>query len=777
MLHAPLPWLLLNSPWLWKAGLVSWVALAVLALLGARRWFARRWLAGARRALAQTAAPDEVHGVLRRRPVDTSARANAVTGESNELATGRPAIATTLWAERRGLASNRAAVDLTEPGLELVTGDGRTVEIAGPIQVVLGRRTARTSGGVPPALDDAALARAREQLPWLHRRDGEQHQVARAELAQLFDGDEVVMRGVLSRRPAPGETGFRDEHSQWELAPAGDYVAAGARRPKLPRGKALVAAALLTTLGAGLVGYLALGWWGDAQVTDCIRVTRRGEAPELTPTILTNAHPCARAALAPKTRALALEILSTRLESEPRYDEATFRRAVTLARQTKGCGRAVELWFEQQRYEEAGALAHECGLARAEHAALVAQGRYEEAAALPVSAEERLPALPTLTTLVAAGRWRQAADELERRRAALPRAGDASGMLIDVTYRCNAAMFRRWAGDATAAAELRRLGEGPLGQPCDPALVELGGAEGAERLRLSVEARANRPSSTPASHLTEALAMTAGLIRNAIFGIQPEELLAAPSSPVSPSWTALAYLTADVDEPSAPEARSQFLRWRAVGQVFDGEQAAALTSAEQAAALVPVQAPEPRDLPWVANLPALVRLYSPDLDLRVPYSTVVDHDGDNWVTHWKLRFGRLALREGRPLDGLHLSADDTVAAALTAASAGDARPLLTYMRTTELGSYFLADEDLLAVLPRLPKQRAELAALASWRPPLSFRAETSPLATARHAALRRTVLGLAGAERERATWDRIYRRTRAVLADRRRLLALVLIEE
>ncbi|MBK7535021.1 MAG: hypothetical protein IPI49_06495 [Myxococcales bacterium] len=775
-----LPFLLTNGTWLWKTALAGFVLIALGMFLAVRWWRRHAKVRAALAPMAKVIAPDEVRGVL------CSATPPA---QATGLAAGmRPVLATTMFAE--STEYDAAWIDLRAAEVRLLAEDGRQIELDGPIRIFVGSTTATARSGVPAELRDDELARATEQAPWLHRPDVAETKVWRATVARLREGDQVTLRGTLVRAPGDGETGFREAATAWRLQAPGGAIAAAMQRPRPAPAPLPVLALAGVAVIAGLLGYSVERWLGASWMEQCAQERNaamlRDTNEPVPPVDFSSRHACAKVAATPGRRDLGLAAMTSILEASPERDEVWFQRVVAVSHLSEGCEYTVGFQLRHQRYEDASELAKRCGQRRLQHQALVAQGRYEEAAAISVPGTEAEPALPQLSTLLAAGRWREAApalDALAKTRASHTEDPEHQALLT-AYYECLALYARHHAGDPQALPALALRADSAHGQPCVPVLAELDPVKAPELLAKHLRERSDRPSMTSATRMIDDLALAAGISRqHTFFGAEPEHVLCNPSRIQPSEWAALAWLVssaADQPAPADPVTKIHRLRWQTVAHAMDGDLPAAERSAAEAMALAaPLANPDLRDLQMLAPS---ARLYSPRTELGASFEVTAqlpaDPDSVNWQRKaWLQRFGHLLAREGKPLADAYLGPEPALPAALAPTQEGNGIPLADHMLGRPRHTSWWRDDDILSVLPRLRSGRERIAHLLVWHAQPSWRTETSPFAAALHAFARREVLTLAGAPGEAARWDRIYRRVDEVLGDRKRLVALMLLEK
>ncbi len=695
-----LPFLLVYGPWIWKAALLGAAALAIGLLWALRALLARR------QVRAQLATPlargeAEVRGVLR----------------------GSDVLATTIYAESSSLARSDGRAELRAATVELESEDGAVVTLEGALQVVVGSSAAVQRDGVPGELLEAELEEARQQVDWLHRPGRHDREIFEASVVRLRAGDRVVARGELERRAGAAETTFRGASEALVLRGHGGPVRLYARAPATPPTARPLALWLGGTALGALLGILGYATFGDHALQAC------KEVPHAAP--WDNSHPCVLASTWRETRAEALERLSA---LHPPIDGlAALERTSAVLLLSERCSRAVDLWAKYDELERALALAAQCGLRREAHQLLLRDGLYEEASQLRVSEDVFGPALPSPATLIAAGHWQRAAEAL------------AAEGLHDPRRACLIALLRHHGGDPDAASALRMLGQLHT-EACASMLREAAPTP-------ATSARSPDELPHPLT-LAEAYATSFGAI----------SALAMPSA-ISARYQVLPWLVEGLAEDELPpEQRPMVRHWRLVGQIFDGDVAAArsLLSA-------PAEA-DAKELELVLSM--LVDLYD-GAPTREPARKALREllespDG------WRYDFESLLLRAGLPFSvSARYTNGQRPTQALERAREGDGAELLHELRSDHGG--IVRDEELLAVWPLVRTHRAELARTVRWRERERWSREL-PYDLAVHAFWRRDLARQLGDEAEAARWQQRYLRADEVLSDRRRLVSLLLLE-
>lgn len=695
-----LPFLLVFGAWVWKAALLGAAALAIGLLWALRALLARRHVR-AQLATPPSRGEAEVRGVLR----------------------GHDVLATTIYAESSSLARSDGRAELRAATVELEREDGAVVTLEGPLQVVVGSSAAVQRDGVPSELLEAELEEARRQVDWLHRPGRHDRDVFEASVVRLRAGDRVVARGELERRAGTSEATFRGASEALVLRGHGGPVRLYARAPATPPATRPLAIWLGGAALGALLGIIGHATFGDHALQACKEATHA--AP------WDNSHPCVLASTWRETRAEALERLSA---LHPPIDGlAALERTSAVLLLSERCSRAVDLWAKYDELERALALAEQCGLRRDAHQLLLRDGRYEEASQLHVAEDVFGPALPSPATLIAAGHWQRAAAALAAEGASDPR------------RTCLIALLRHHGGDADAVSALRMLGQLHT-EACAPMLREA---------TQTPAASARPPDELPHPlALAEANATSFGAI----------SALAMPSAS-SARYQALPWLVEGLtDAELTPEQRPMVRHWRLVGQVFDGDVAAArrLLSA-------PVEAGA-KELELVLSL--LVDLYegaqTSEPARKALREVLESPDG------WRYDFEPLLLRTGLPFSiSARYTNGQRPTRALERAREGDGAELLHELSSDYGG--MIRDEELLAVWPLVRTHRAELARAVRWRERDRWSREL-PYDLAVRAFWRRDLARQLGDEAEAARWQQRYRRADEVLSDRRRLVSLLLLE-
>jgi hypothetical protein len=509
-----------------------------------------------------------------------------------------------------------------------------------------------------------------------------------------------------------------------------------ARTPRAPRVPLALVPVVVIALGTAAVGWFVQHALAQEWVSACTQ--SESEWVGTRPLEISSTDSCVLASSMSSTREQGLLSFYVRLERHPYRDEATVQRLDVVSRLTEPCDGRIRRMMRELRYEVALDEARACFHRRGEHDALVALGRFEEAANIPVEAEWGLPALPTMTTLIAAGRWRQAAAVIE------PMIGGDSA--DNVRLRCFAAMLDHRAGKRETTNTIKALADQKHGAVCLPMLAEVGDRATRKYVLETIEARTT---------LIEQLRYAEGIGELLLDG--PERVLARPESTTAASLIWLIAAT-PLEQPQPHR-----LRWIAASQVLDGEHEAARKTASHALALIKPDADF--GLRDAAYLEAAVAFYSPTVTpVQVPEA-------------YGYLFGRLQLRAGIPFVGTDLGPyHDLAAPAFVAAQRGDGLLLAEYLGGERRAGNWWSDGDLIAVLPRVTQHRAELVQQLRYRAPDAHIStlDPPPVGQALRAFQRRELFEAAGLSADAARWSAIYRRIDRVLGDRDRLVAMMI---
>jgi hypothetical protein len=512
----------------------------------------------------------------------------------------------------------------------------------------------------------------------------------------------------------------------------------------------------LVATGVALLSWQTMDNVGVVMSERCDEIRDSGARTSAAgPLEIPDSHACAIAAAMPGSREDALAALIRILESDPYRDERSVRRLIAASTLYESCPKTGARLLAHARPEAAERHARACGDYHTEHLALFAQGRFEAAASV----------LPEAATLIAAGRWAEAARAVEATRRLTP--GEAP-LVSDRYRRCLAELLRAFGGDREAPARLRSLDSVHPGA-CQEMLLEL----------EPPEVRRSLLSTTTASdsHVLRQMRWAAGM--------ESEQHRMAEGLLVTPDYlnyhAELSWLVAAerADVASLPrEYRADLLRWTAVGQVLDGRIDTALATAGEADALAgPNTSPSRRSHEHMPAMRSVVALYTPETNLSLDREPLAKVDAEVPALHtFELSFRTLLLRTGALLR-FHRHHGEIYHDALTAAQRGDGEPLASRLEPGKGWS----EADVLAVLPRIRTGREALARQLANLTSFDYGYLSDHSYTykhvwefAIHAAVRREMLKQAGLPEEAARWAEIYRRFDAVFDDRRKLVALMM---
>ncbi len=686
------PILVEHGPVIWRAIQISFVVVLIVAILAFRWWIARTALRDALRRLRSD--HGAIRGVLR------GGGATTVSVES-----AGPSV-------KHGVASWRADT------LRLETAD-RTIELVGEVRVIGGSRFDARRRRLPRLGCRDAIEKA---LPWSTGR------IHGAVALHLAPGDEIEVRGTPQPFAGQGETTPRDADIAWSMHGDEAALELSAIRPvssRLPLGIVRIAIIALASFGAS-VGVLRS--CGEGWESECGRQAHDGERF----IELDNGHACVLAASTPKLRERGLRELFDYLHEDPYRDEPSMSRLDALAREIVGCDQLPISLLREGRYDTALAEARRCGDLRVEHEALVALGYFAEAAALRVPATGKDPALPILTTLIAASRWTEAATALR-----------ADQNKND----CLAAWFAQLGGDATVAKRLSSEDCAPLRKELDPA---------------------SRTSNT-------------------VWLLEPESMLVRPES----AYDALE-LWLPIDEKPDLVNRAIRLRQRAVKQVLDNDTDSALATAREVEELSrQILDRNDRDaFPFVLRAPAVLtpalQLYTPVVFGGIAERFVIteqrmmesskritgDADPQSAASLRDLdrtRYARLFARSAEPLTPDRVKLLDEIS---VAAREGKLERVMAIVQDRRFLSWDLVA--LIAVLPHIPSLHARLARELPHVVGRSSSWSSNLAAHALDAFAHRELLEAVGATAAAGYWDAIYRRYDTVLRDPTHVRALAL---
>ncbi|HEX4423377.1 MAG TPA: hypothetical protein VH165_35960 [Kofleriaceae bacterium] len=610
-----------------------------------------------------------------------------------------------------------------------VEAAGERIALAGDVQVIRGTRAA-AHWRRPPAATPAGLARDRGRGRW--------------RLFSIADGDDVVIQGVLAR--TPGEPGdHREDPTGWTMRPMSNLPAielVAARPVTVPVPLGPIRAAVWAVV-ALVASYATLYEVGKQLVERDHKSPAFGLRLQL-------------AAALPGSRAEAISDLWWHQRDRPHTREM-LAQDLALVELEQGCaGRAAWL-VEHERYEDVLATARGCD-PDAEAHALARLGRYPEAAALLAQHPEALhdQLRERVVIELGAGRWQDAAvaaervaDDLDHEAAVTPMYASIN-QPRSVQARCLAEWFRHKAGDAVAGARLAQLAITTGAAACAlPAALQLP----AEQRPLALATVLDKDRYGDHGRLAEALLwLDAGRDDNVDLGAR------FVRSGIDP-WTWLAPLAIDgttdgaADRDAAKRLDSLHGR-RALHAMLFGDLATARSEASAIAGDV-------RDA-----IVAAIELHTAKFPIAWTSSHYAGLDLGN----------ALATRNGQPRDKPFVidGCDKAIDAALPAAIAGDGLALATAITSCDQSAGIV--EPLIGVAPRITTHRAELGDALDHYSSRSYARDPLPFEYVNQAAFRRDLLRLAGATAAADRWQARIAAQAEVLADRDRLIGLLLWE-
>jgi hypothetical protein len=528
------------------------------------------------------------------------------------------------------------------------------------------------------------------------------------------DGDDVVVSGTLTQL-SPG---------RWHMAAPTELVAMQPRScARRPRPFALAAMlALFATIGYG-----GLRWLGSVlQEHDGYRE----RTAELSVALQL-------AAALPHARAAALEDADWQLSDAPRTEQ-TFQQRLAIAELRDGCAGRARLLTDEGRYEVELATARGCDAA-SDVTALSRLGRYVEAADRLFRDGALVEAHSAEAVIVAigAGRWSDAATAAERVAdglAAEPKDTSDSPFLRQLraeqigATRCLSDFFRTRSPDVGAAAQAAAVAR----------LVDHGA-----------------DSHVTACAVARALVLPADQRTAELTAIARAQYGAYDSDGIELARALLD--AADVPRTLHDGLAHDPLAWLAPPTLYAYAHAQrALTLGDLAGATAAARTLRDADADTRTELLARIALRTPERPLAATFDWYTDLRLTDAVS---IRNGTLAARS---------MPDREDVAALSAAVRSDGGPLAARL----LNINGLDRMAVLAVLPRATSHRPELAeALRLFEPHWVM---ADPFEVVDDAASRRDLLRLAGTPAAAEPWQRIILGQLAMLADRDKLIALLL---
>lgn len=387
-----------DLPFLISHGFEAWLALFVGLVLGSiglvqtlRFWLQRaRARAEVRARTSRAATADQ-----------SIIRGNLIVGEASTFQHG----------EHAGRAVTHRSSEL------VVEQHGERIAILGDVVVQHG--AAESTGWFrPPSTPHKGLVEnAKTGYPMI--------------LRTVRQGDEIIVCGARSAEAARSdEGGYRASGGMRAITAGKTPVTICAARPA-GRPAALGLAWTGPIIAFTVAWFLALRWVGQLAEARMGGEGWLSESPR-------NLSAAAIAAAIPTSRDHALRHLEGVLSS-PRT-EASLRFALGFAAFQGTCPAA--LLRRRGLFDEAVALARQCGSPRALATELAFAGRFDEAATILVSDPHRYLYDVTTTVSIATGRWADAAIAVETSRK--------------TKAACLGALFRTFAGDTGALVRLRQ---------------------------------------------------------------------------------------------------------------------------------------------------------------------------------------------------------------------------------------------------------------------------------------------------------------------------------
>ncbi|MEO8705259.1 MAG: hypothetical protein ABI867_34775 [Kofleriaceae bacterium] len=253
----------------------------------------------------------------------------------------------------------------------------------------------------------------------------------------IHDGDQIIAVGDMTNRADASDPGYRESGGGWRLAPSPHDlgIPVCATRPPTAPPPLWPLRGVLALALSGAVGYLTLAMIGS----QLVGIDPVSQPPYREPAM----GNLTIAAALPGSRERAVRQLRTRYEKAQRSPK-TLDVLVELVGLDGDCSQQVEVQTALGRFEGAIATATACGKPELAADALVALGRYTEAAQLPIETHglwqlDRARGIAAL----AVGRWSDAVTILLRAR-------DHAGP----TAECLVAYLQARAGDAAARDRL-----------------------------------------------------------------------------------------------------------------------------------------------------------------------------------------------------------------------------------------------------------------------------------------------------------------------------------
>jgi hypothetical protein len=222
----------------------------------------------------------------------------------------------------------------------------------------------------------------------------------------LRDGDGVVAIGVMSRRAGDNVTDYRESAGGWQLAASpGELGVQVCLVKPVPCPKPLWPIRGVLVLGVvGVAAYYGLGVVGK-KLVESRKYPREAFLDGDGVSTLAAQIACAL----PRHRDMALDRYAIDLDYKPQTTEV-IEQQIAIA-SLRGCWGGVRELEDRSRYEQAVEAANECGHPEYGLQALVALGRYEEAAKFTKDDDRGFSS--SIIALIGAGHWSEVAAHVE----------------------------------------------------------------------------------------------------------------------------------------------------------------------------------------------------------------------------------------------------------------------------------------------------------------------------------------------------------------------------
>jgi len=542
---------------------------------------------------------------------------------------------------------------------------------------------------------------------------------------EVRSGDRVFVEGIARRSAASAQVSQRETACGWVLEPVDQTIVMCAASPTIRTRPLRKVWTMILYTALVITWFVALRAVG-ASALDTARA-------QTGPIDLAQLDDYALAAAMPGTRSDALALLDERIETT---EVVSISVARAYARFRKGCGAEVRTLWAYDRLDEAFELAERCHETDLGTGLLILLGHFDDAAPRLGSTES----LGDLPALIASGAWSDAARVADTAAREF-RGRDAEYYWADTTrFECLRELFHAWAGDAAARPRLLQLAEVSRTGTCALAAGEASAAS--QRVEVVRRYWPDAPN-----HREDMIAGAADLAD----GIRPRDERRRASLPTASPWRGLV-------DPVMFLAPAIVDRW---------------SSAD---------APGEELMVGWALRTRLRLLLGDSMDARTDAVAMASVDNGGYASSSFLslvdRRGAVAAMPGVRAHGDDVDGTLDAAAwakALDAASLGDGWPLVAMMRTSIYTSSRPRLETLLDILPRVRLGREELArTLQLLHKHSRDQFERSPFDWLEYAALRRDLARMLGDTFEETRWQRIIVRYRNALADRRRVMGMLL---